>query len=556
MHCSAFNSWTTNHYSKRGISLKRSFQDVSLVTAQQAKSKLAMEKVYTAPQRKKSLVREIFVNLISLTIVLAAVGGVVAAYLMQTPPPNRPPDSLIPLVKTAATEIYQGPLFLTLSGTVVPHREIKIAAEVGGIVLEKSPECRAGNYVRSGTRLLTIDKQNYELEYKTIEAELSQSTTMIGEVEEEIRGLNRMIELGREELALIRKEVDRNTKLTNVVSRTEADQAERNLLTAQSQLSTRENNLNTATARLERMKAASELVARRLERAKLNLARTEIFAPSDGVVVTENVQQGDLVAVGSPLIVFEDTQRAEVAANLTATDLAWIRQNLTAGVPGKTTDEANLEIAYQLPKTDVKVFDPSEPDVVWSGFLSRFDGIGRNELTKTIPIRITIDNPVIESPTGPRPVVRGMYVKCRLEVSAEERSNQGKLLSLPKRAIKPGGTVWGVQDLKLFRRKVQIVHEFERVNTAGETEKMAIVRLIDDGLKPGDRVVVSPLSQPAEGTVVELLNDRPATAAADDQKPTSTTETTPATVESNPKRNEIDSSTGRPEQPASSKKDS
>ena len=53
---------------------------------------------------------------------------------------------------------------LEADGVVVPFREIELAAEVAGRIVERDERCRAGNFVTQGTLLARIDPQDYQLE--------------------------------------------------------------------------------------------------------------------------------------------------------------------------------------------------------------------------------------------------------------------------------------------------------------------------------------------------------------------------------------------------------
>ena len=478
----------------------------------------------TVRQRKKSsFVSEVIKTVVSLVIVGLGFSAVVYAWLNAAVPETKAPSSLIPLVKTYPAQRYTGPLDLTVSGSVVPFREIKLSAEIGGIIAKKTAACEAGNFVKAGTELLVIDRESYELEVRTLDADVAQARAMLTELDKEIEGLVRTVELGKNELDLVRREFERNSKLSNVVSQSELDAAERAVLTSQSQLATRENNLNTTRARRDRMDSALDLSLSKLDRAELNLTKTNVIAPADGVIVKEHVQQGDFVSPGSTLITFEDTRQAEVISNLTTSDLAWIKQNAALGAPGQTSGEVSMEAAYLIPKTPVVVYDVRDPDVVWQGILERYDGIGRDERTKSIPVRIVVDQPVVETERGPRALVRGMYVKCRMQIGPNELQNRDQLLTFPLKGLRPGGTVWVVDNLELRKVKIQVIDQVDvdpKLPNVNSEEIMVVVRTTEGGLKSGDQIVITPLSQPSTGTKVELVNDALSTTPKSPNKST------------------------------------
>lgn len=475
----------------------------------------------------KAFFFEILKTSVSVGILAIAVGAAAWLASQRKPPANKPSTALIPTVQVFDVQSYTGNLDLMVSGAVVPYREIKIAAEVAGKIVEKYPECDAGHYVRKGTPLMRIDPSTYEIEIKTLDAEVAQSGSMINETQTEIAGLERQIAISQQEFELLQAEYERNKRLKGVVTDSELDQAQRGLLNAQSQLSSLENQLNTAKARVTRMESALELSQRKLERAHLNLSRTYIVAPEDGVVVSESVEQGEIVSAGSQLLIFEDTARAEVVCNLSKTDLDWIKQNSLGGAqPGQTSDENAIRNAYQIPRTEVRVFDARHPEVQWKGILERVDGIGLDDMTKTIPVRVVVDSPVIDTARGPKALVRGMFVKCQIEIDATPDETASRFIAFPATALRPGNFVWIVNDGKLKRYSVDVVDQVNvkytsRPNTevavaeppawveSGNVE-MTVARLVDGGVHPGQQVVVSPLSQPTDGSVVQLIESEPA----------------------------------------------
>jgi len=453
---------------------------------------------------------EVAKYIISALVMAFGIGAYMFIYSFATPPESQSSTALIQQVDTFEVQAYSGMIDLEVNGSVVPHREIRIAAEVAGRVQEKFPACKAGNFVTKGENLVKIDPEEYELEIKTLEADVLQSERRIEENEAQIAGEERNIELAKNDLEIQRQEFARNQRLAGVLSQSELDQSQRALNSAQAQLVTRQNSLSTLIAGTSRLNAALEFSKRQLERSRLNLRRTLIQAPADGVIVKENVQEGDYVAKGTQIVIFEDTQQAEVLVNLTPANLAWIRENAVYD----RDERIDSPSVYRIPKTRVTIYDPSEPDVTWVGSLVRFDGIGRDEITKTIPARILIEDPVVETDTGPRALLRGMYVKCRVEVQTSTSDQHAPpLLSFPAVALHPNRHVWSVVDSKLKMAKIQVINRSQTM-VNGDTREIVIAKSVDGQLSPGSAIVVSPLSQPTENATVILKQPVTATAGA------------------------------------------
>jgi len=134
----------------------------------------------------------------------------------------------------------------------------------------------------------------------------------------------------------------------------------------------------------------------------------------------------------------------------------------------------------------------------WQGVLSRFDGIGVDERTRTVPCRVLVANPrdvqILKSGegtsnvVGPPALVRGMFVT----VSVHAKPGTA-LLEVPQRAVHPGNTVWQVVDGKLSIRKIRV---------ADSTDDLVLVYSDASGLQPGMKLVSSPLTLATEGMAV------------------------------------------------------
>ncbi len=448
--------------------------------------------------------------IISLGVICLGSLALMFLISLAKPPETQESTALIQQVDTAEIQPYVGLLDMVTTGVVVPHREIKLASEVGGKVIKKYPACESGNFVSKGERLVDIDPEEYKLDIRTLEAEVVQSEKRIDENLQQIAGEERNIALARVDLELQQKEMQRNSRLSGVLSQTEMDQSQRSLNSAQTQLTNRESNLATLKAGTGRLRAALKLSERQLDKATLNLRRTTIVAPDDGVIVKEMVQEGDYVSKGAQIATFEDTRLAEVLCNLTPSELKWIRTNAKPE-QGRDGEKKNANSVYHLPKTDVTIFDPANPAITWRGVLERFDGIGRDEITKTIPCRIVVSKPIVSSEFGEQALVRGMYVKCRVEVQTSNTDISRDLISFPALALQPNNHIWTVRDSKLHRVDVEIVDRSETI-VGDETKQIVVVRAAKDKLKAGDQIVTSPLSQPTEGAEIILKDHSPKNA--------------------------------------------
>ena len=132
--------------------------------------------------------------------------------------------------------------------------------------------------------------------------------------------------------------------------------------------------------------------------------------------------------------------------------------------------------------------------------LSRFDGIGLDERTRTVPCRVLVPHPrevrvraangePIVSPTGPPALVRGMYVTVQIQARTGTA-----LLAIPENALRPGNRVWQVVDGRLAINRVRVAHT---------DNELVLMHAEGSDLQPGMKLVSSPLAVAIDGMVVQ-----------------------------------------------------
>ncbi len=220
-----------------------------------------------------------------------------------------------------------------------------------------------------------------------------------------------------------------------------------------------QNQLQVLETRRTRIQLAEKLAAAQLAQAVVNVERTSVKSPIDGVIVAESVEEDSYVAKGATLCVIEDTQRVEVSCNLRTDQLLLVLdQNSGNGKEGSSVVQSS---SYELPKTAVTVSYrvPGRDDVeyAWKGHLSRYEGIGLDSKSRTVPVRVTVENPrevyrngekIDEESNGGLPaLVNGMFVDLAIHTQPSR-----SFVLLPKLALLPGNQVLTFQiDSELIR---------------------------------------------------------------------------------------------------------
>jgi RND family efflux transporter MFP subunit len=211
-----------------------------------------------------------------------------------------------------------------------------------------------------------------------------------------------------------------------------------------------------------------------IEQAKLNLSYTEVKAPFDGIVTAREVSMGQLVGVGSatPLATIVQWDPIYVNFAVSEKDVLEIRAAIKAR--GLTQD--------QLKKIPVEVGLQSEKGYPHRGTLD-YAAPNITAATGTLAVRAVL-------PNADHQLLPGYFVRVRVP-----REEQPDMLLVPDRAIgsdQAGRYVLIVnKDDVVEQRKVEIGQQ------VGE------LRVIDKGIAPDDRVVISGLLATIPGQKIE-----------------------------------------------------
>ena len=351
-------------------------------------------------------------------------------------------------------------LELIIDGTVVPFQEARVSSEVSGRVIFKSPKCEAGQIVAKGDVLMRIDPTDYQLEVERLTQLREQEYRALGELDQEIANTKRLIDVASEDVKLQRREVERQQALKTFASQAELDRAKSALLKSSQQLVSWENQNQLLRTRRSKLEASEQLAATQLRMAETNLKRCEVVAQISGVIVSEQADLNTFVTRGTPLFTIEDVSKAEVAASMRMDQLHWVLDQAT-GSPTSGYDLPNTPaiIEYEVSGRNGTVHR-------WTGTLVSYDGIGIDPNTRTVPVRLLVEDPThyvdqrgnVCDADRTNALLRGMFVRVRLQI--QPRSD---LIVIPGNALRPGNRVWKFSpDPSLYqKRETELIKKAE-----------------------------------------------------------------------------------------------
>ncbi len=364
--------------------------------------------------------------------VLALIVGAGAAFAMlssrQAPQPRERP-ALGPLVEAQATESSEVQVTVRGQGEVSPRVSVDLAPQVAGRVIRVHPSLISGGRFRAGTELLRIDPRDYSLAVEKARAAVAAAETTI---ERELAEATAAVAEWRE---------------------LRADEKPPALLA-------REPQIRAARAQLAAAKAD-------LASAELDLERTRLSLPFDGLVVSEDVDAGDLVTAGQRIATVYGLDAVEIRLPLDDRELAW----------------------FDLPEAG----EPGPPAVVsadfaggehrWQGRVERLEG-QVDPRSRMVRVVVVVEQPFAASDGRP-PLLPGTFVD--VEIAGRRL---GQVISIPRAALRSGDEVWVLEGDQLRIREVEVLR----------SERLRV--LVGGGLAAGERIVTSSLDAVTDGMTV------------------------------------------------------
>jgi len=227
----------------------------------------------------------------------------------------------------------------------------------------------------------------------------------------------------------------------------------------------REPQIRQARAELEAAKAD-------LAVAELNLERTQISVPFDGVVVSESVDVGQFVTVGARLARVYGTQSVEVRVPLDSREIAWFDVPQLHGGSGSEAEvRANFGGSTHS----------------WKGRVTRMEA-EVDQSSRMVHVVVEVPRPY-ETSSGRPALLPGTFVD--VTIFGHTLSDA---IAVPRYAMHEGDRVWVFDDGKMDIREVVVAR--------ADRERA----LVTSGLNGGDLLVVTPLDAVTDGMALRIHN--------------------------------------------------
>ena len=328
-------------------------------------------------------------------------------------------------------------LKILTNGEVKPLNEINLISQVSGQIVEAADEFVDGGIIKADSPLVWIDDRDYKLAVISAESRVAQASKLLErEIAESELAKNDWEELGLGEAS----------------------------------------PLTLRIPQLKEAEAAEKAALADLEKAKLNLERTIVKLPFQGIIREKRTGVGQFVGAGSVLATAFSTEEVLIALPLTDTELSYL----------------GLPLAYEeaKPFTGPKVnflSSISNKTFEWEGRIVRTAG-SIDPPTRLVYVYAEVINPYQQSP----PLAIGMFVDAIIEGKTIE---DGFLV--PNSAINNNANIYVIDKNNNL--------EIRDIEVLGTENDYVIIK---GEIIEGERVVVSPLNNAKIGMGLKpiLLN--------------------------------------------------
>jgi len=206
---------------------------------------------------------------------------------------------------------------------------VPIAPQVSGIITDVA--VTNNEYVSADRELFRIDRDQYQLAVETAQANLQSARQATGASTASVEAARASVAAARAGLVRADQDTVRLRRIKEedpgAISDRRLEQAESASSVARSQLAASQANLEKAIQDLgETGEGNSRILQAQaaLEQAELDLARTTVRAPDDGLLTDVRVDRGNFAAAGAPLMTFIGIQNIWIQADFTENNLGHI----------------------------------------------------------------------------------------------------------------------------------------------------------------------------------------------------------------------------------------
>ncbi|MEO7774086.1 MAG: efflux RND transporter periplasmic adaptor subunit [Steroidobacteraceae bacterium] len=205
---------------------------------------------------------------------------------------------------------------VSTSGSVAALVTVDVGSQISGQILQLNADFNSK--VKKGDLLAVLDPQTYKSRVRSAEADLAVARANVGTQQASLKKAHTSLEQSQRDLKRQQTLADAKLIAVNAME----DTRKVTELAA--------SDLEIAKAQLTNTQAAVQTRQSALDQARIDLSRTEIRAPIDGVVISRSISMGQTVAASlqAPTLfsIAQDLARIQIEAKVDEADIGTIKE--------------------------------------------------------------------------------------------------------------------------------------------------------------------------------------------------------------------------------------
>ncbi len=421
-------------------------------------------------------------------IILVGATGMIALAKMKKSPAKAKQEEHAMTVETATADPSNYPVTITGYGQARSLTEVTISPEVSGRVMATHPHLKAGRVIPKGELLFRIDSADYTAGLQEARAGVTQWHNTVARLKKQLaidkkrlKTIERSAELAQSEF----ERVQRLFKTDRVGTRSGVDEAERAFNGASDQADAMAQAVSLYPLQIREAQSSLASAEARFAVAQTNLARCEVKAPFTARIKSVDLETGQYVTPGAPVLTLADDTVLEIQVPLDSRDARqWLQFE-------KMPDEARTTAWFgKLKPVECTIrWTEDKTGSIWTGTLNRVVKFDNQTRTLTVAARIDAAAAAGKKP-GDLPLVDGMF--CAVDIPGRTMQN---VIRLPRQAV-------------TFENQAYLADADMRLKTVSVevTRREGEYVYVSQGITPGDRVIVTRMVDPLESSLLQITN--------------------------------------------------
>lgn len=250
-------------------------------------------------------------------------------------------------VQYRTAKLERGPLLAAISatGAVSPVTQVTVGTQVSGQIKELYVDFNAE--VKAGQLIALIDPETFQYRLRSAQADVDAARAVVLTAQATAMAARAQVSSANNDLTEARRTHDRNLMLVSkqFIAQSEADKSNALVNTTVEALKAAEAQVGVADAQVKSAQASVAQRVAALAQARIDLDRTRVTSPVNGIVIKRSIERGQTVAASlqSPelFIIAQNLREMQVEAAIDEADVGRIRNGQKAtftvdAFPGQT----------------------------------------------------------------------------------------------------------------------------------------------------------------------------------------------------------------------------